>query len=471
MVHFDRFRAYYYFRHPDSTRAAMARSTIVLVSLFCSCTVGYAQDWAELDALRFTPHPMPVHGAPADVVAPPAGGARARPGEGRAAAASGEPSPGLADEAAAQRSAIEARLEAIDEAQSADGVRAAALVDELTALAALYQEFGDHALAMEILDRALHVRRANAGLHSLEQVGIVEQLIASSRARGEYREYAALERRVAELANRNLDDPRAAHVLSAAADRQMDAFYDLLHDDAPPEITLSITGRGWRASNERYTALAALRGARRHYHSALNAAVAHERYDVVDLLRLQERIVDAYYLELAHADESPFGYLRYGDALGVLEARATNALRFETPEAAGRAFMEIGDWHLLGSRNGRALEIYRTAYELLKDAGLGDEVITGVMSFGVPRVLPVLSPERRDGRPTQEYRGYVDVSFEVTKYGVSKGVDVLGRSPGTSDDVARRLKRHIASNRFRPAFDNGRAIDSGPVAVRYYFAY
>lgn len=453
---------------------------IALAVLAAACSAAHADAYTELAALRFTPYPISSE-RPVDAAAP------APANQASIAADSGtedEPS-------ARQVEAIVRRVESLAAEQARNGPRSEDLVDDLTALAALYQQVGDHDAALAALERGLQLRRVHDGLYSLEEVDIVEQMIDSRVARGEYGESAALEQRLLELTGRNASDPRVAHVLSAAGDRQMETFERLL-EEGPADVVIEMsmlagnTG-GFDARRRGFTALTALRAARSRYGAAIGAAWRNASHDEAGRLELREKLVDTYYLELheegVDAGLSPHGVSPmgmggpprrspaglYGAGVRVLEARLRErATLGQPPAAVAAAFMELGDWHLLFSRNSTALGTYEAAHAFLVGTGGADDAaIARLLAVEPPRALPLLapSPER------QAYRGHFDVAFEITKYGQGKHVEVLGRSPGASDDVEKRLKRHIYASRFRPRLVDGHAVGTDRVAVRYYFDY
>src|SRR6185503_16238286 len=75
-------------------------------------------------------------------------------------------------------------LEQIQEILSRDGPYSIDLLGPLSRLGLIYQEGEDYALALVTLERAQHIVRINKGLHSMEQVPLVRQLIAVEEARG-----------------------------------------------------------------------------------------------------------------------------------------------------------------------------------------------------------------------------------------------------------------------------------------------
>ena len=72
----------------------------------------------------------------------------------------------------------------ISAAQATGGPRSPDLIDPLTELAVLLTAEADHALAIAALEEARHVVRATYGLHTLDQVPLMEQALENQRALG-----------------------------------------------------------------------------------------------------------------------------------------------------------------------------------------------------------------------------------------------------------------------------------------------
>lgn len=67
-----------------------------------------------------------------------------------------------------------------------------------------------------------------------------------------------------------------------------------------------------------------------------------------------------------------------------------------------------------------------------------------------------------------DYEGYVDLSFEISRYGSAKRIRILGSSEGTDPDVVNRLRRLLRSMPFRPVL-----LEDSEAArqkkLRYYY--
>jgi hypothetical protein len=132
--------------------------------------------------------------------------------------------------------------------------------------------------------------------------------------------------------------------------------------------------------------------------------------------------------------------------------------------------LELADWYLLMNQQDEARTTYATAVALLRDAGIQEKEIAAILDSG----QPVRNPEAEllalaeDGT-VGTFDGYVDVAFDVSRYGKASNARVLA---GASYDeaVEEDLLRQIHDGRFRPGFDQGAPVDRADVTLRYYFA-
>jgi len=137
-------------------------------------------------------------------------------------------------------------------------------------------------------------------------------------------------------------------------------------------------------------------------------------------------------------------------------------------EAWGRelqAYLELADWDLLYARNGAALGEYELVHENLKTNHVTDAVIASVFAPQVPIVLPTFRPN-----PLQTPIGdrYIDVTFEITKFGEPRRIEIVGVAPNVPDGAKGELVETIKTSRFRPRMTDGELGHAAPVALRYY---
>ena len=184
-------------------------------------------------------------------------------------------------------------LSSIEEEERRNGPFSANLVDMLTRLGLTYQEYDEHVLAVSVLDRALFLQRQSEGLFGMDQVPLVERLIASEREIGRSATAEELEQRLLELARRHPDDTRAAPIFREAADRELDQYERLLRGEIPPTFSIGLDD----SETPRGIARAAVARARRHYNEAMSALLrkpGQTPADIAELADLEENLARTY---------------------------------------------------------------------------------------------------------------------------------------------------------------------------------
>ena len=121
-------------------------------------------------------------------------------------------------------------------AQAKDGPRSPALIQLLTDLGVLYETEGQHVLATAALEQARQLVRANYGLHTLDQVPLMQQALANQQAIGNFVMVRAIEEELLDLAERHPDDLRTAAIHRDAGKRRLDVLRRFLAGEAPGEI-------------------------------------------------------------------------------------------------------------------------------------------------------------------------------------------------------------------------------------------
>jgi hypothetical protein len=138
-----------------------------------------------------------------------------------------------------------------------------------------------------------------------------------------------------------------------------------------------------------------------------------------------------------------------------------------TPLSQADLALQIADWDLLYSNNGVALDRYEYIHAMLEDAGVEPASIAQLFAPPTPVVLPAFEPNPLAADETQVARGYIDVTFEITRFGKSRDIEVLKDSNATQR-AKQDLVALISHSRFRPRPTDGQFGRASPVAVRYY---
>jgi hypothetical protein len=122
-----------------------------------------------------------------------------------------------ANSADALTKATEPLLAGIAAEEARNGPFSADLIGLLTSLGLTYQEHGEDALAVTVLDRALYLKRVNEGLFGIDQAALVKRLIESEAALGQKATVDELRTRLLDLARHNRNDERSATISRSAS--------------------------------------------------------------------------------------------------------------------------------------------------------------------------------------------------------------------------------------------------------------
>jgi hypothetical protein len=363
--------------------------------------------------------------------------------------------PGSADkEAAASADELlkitEPLLDSIANEEAQNGPYSANLIALLTSLGLTYQENGEDVLAVTVLDRALYVKRINEGLFGMDQAGLLERLIDSELAIGRLDTSEELRGKLLDLARRNRSDERSATIFRDAAELEVERYETYLRDGLPPQLTLGDSGSPQRA------AVSGVWRARRLYNEAIWALAANPRLNRTELADLEEGLAKTYYLEASARSRWYQGVddPLYGLGLVSYKRRVDYTGTAASPSEAvdyARALIELADWSLLFSRNGTAVKRYAEAYDLLVGQSVSSESIEQFFPTDTPVFLPSFAPPPLDGAAVTGSTGYVDVDFEIGKYGQPRRIAIVAVEGERAEELSKQLAFAIGNGRFRPS--------------------
>ena len=128
--------------------------------------------------------------------------------------------------------------------------------------------------------------------------------------------------------------------------------------------------------------------------------------------------------------------------------------------------VQLADWDLLYDQRMLAFDLYEKAHAYLTRHDLAQASIDEFFAPATPIPLPtfqpnLLAPDRAEGAT-----GYVDVVFDVSRYGRTSRIRVLDSN--ASNAVQNRLTRWIVANRFRPRVADGEVVDTARIVARAY---
>lgn len=363
-------------------------------------------------------------------------------------------------------------IEAIGQIESREGENSVALVDPLSALGRLYQEQGNHDLAAVAIQRAIQIVRINYGLHTLEQVALMRQLLDNEGSRGNARAVWDLEQELLELADRNLEDLRIVPILRDVADRRLDILLRVIDGEFPPEVVFGCYFDDRPGAKQQCATgslgvvkQSLLRESRELYRRAIDAVAAQGLYSSDELEELEVAILRSSF---QYGDNEKYTIIK--ESLSRLAEY--QVLSLAPTLSHTEALVHLIDWELLFSVGRSAqesrLEDYVQAYDGLESSGVPQESIDRIFSPETPVVIPAFMPNPLTAVVPEESTGYIDVAFEVNKYGESRDIEVLDVTASVSRVATNALVRTIRRSRFRPRVVDGELADSVPFVLRYF---
>jgi tetratricopeptide (TPR) repeat protein len=414
-------------------------------------------------------------------------------------------------------------LEQLDELRSEQGVNAEARIEPLRTLALLYQEDGDHALAVVVLREARQILRANRGLFSatVDEALVLHQLVRSEKALRDGEQVWNLQHDMTAIARQHLDDMRVLPIFLELIDdrtERLDEFSTTRFGDLPPGIYVPCdtdpvpaqSSRSEAVPGERSaapvpvsdarncppgtwgTVVERLRGAvLRNYADAIAVLIRNGDYASQELRDLEKQALslpfergfvscsagtfrDILESELVDSCLDPAGGSSVG-GWGSLMRLVYYEVHSGAPATArASAYAELADWYVraehlnsarkLSPADEHALNLYAQAFVELQQDDDASELMAEIFSPELPVTLPTYAP---NPLASMESSRYIDVSFDITKYGRGERIEILDTSKGAARGEERDLIRLIESTSFRPRFVDGRLADSAPVVVRY----
>lgn len=362
---------------------------------------------------------------------------------------------------------IQRYLDSVRDLEAEDGAWSPALQQELFGLGLTYQQHGRHAEAVVSLSRAEHITRINEGLYSSADLPILERLIESHAALGEWDKVHNRYRQVFLIHQRNYGehDERLLPVLERLSAWHMRSYLDASGGD-PVEHLLN---------------------ARRFYDSAvtiIETKSGPRDPRIADALR-RRALVDYYVASHAPLVREGFGFGDEPIDEMAIQAHIANSfvagrdalrraaeLRHDTTVdgelACSEALAELADWHQLFARRQSALRLYQEAWAHGERSGDQAPAILATV-FGAPRPLPQI-PDEFDANPAPRTdTAWIRVQFDVGDNGRASDVQVIESSPPASGREVARLRKRVLATPFRPRFEGGQPVATPDVDYRYSY--
>ncbi|MGV3592471.1 MAG: hypothetical protein ACO1PZ_12345 [Gammaproteobacteria bacterium] len=376
---------------------------------------------------------------------------------------------------------IRAQLASLDDRGEQYSPQYAELAEQL---GRVLQAQGEHREALAAFDRSFHVNRRQEGLYSPMQAALLRAQIDSQLALGDSEAVDRLQHALFAMQQELLagDSAALADALREAADWNMQYYLQAQQSIVPGGITQA----------EQHARAERLGTALGQYHRALGlltvaapttspAARASIERRIAAVMRISDRqhqlaassMLSKPGLANLHQHKRSHNPVLFAHGSAALQRAVDYTAGSDEPMQRAARQLELADWYLLMDQHDLAGEVYSEAMATLRAANLPEQQVAEFVESG----LPAHDPERELRSLAQpdasEFDGYVDVAFDLDRYGRAHNARVPASAAGdTAYDAALEdaLLREVRSTRFRPVFRDDIPAASKDLTLRYYFA-
>ncbi len=361
------------------------------------------------------------------------------------------------------------------------GVWDLGLAENLSTLGGLFQQQGDHVQAIDVLDRVVHISRINNGLHTLEQIPAVEQMIESYLALGDWEKADLYYNYLFYIQEKAFGgrDPRIVPVLDRLANWNLRAFNIGFDDNLGMRLSTAqilfgaaaqIVSVHFGKNDERFA---------EYQRNIANSAYLVSKHPELmrDINSPEFRInEDALRRRISAGDETSSQGFQTGEKalLAVLNHEREEA---DSPQALAEAIADLADWYLLYHQRRAAAELYAEAWQVLSEAENSEELLESFFGHVVPLPTFLAAPtslvfSSANARDITELQmDYADLVFDVTENGVVRNLEIVSNENEENFAIIGRLRREVRDAIFRPIIKDGEMIRTSGNQFRYRYWY
>ena len=357
-----------------------------------------------------------------------------------------------------------------------------ALAEHWLGLGLAQRDAGDHAGAVDSFSNALQIRRTHLGLHDPGQIPIIDLLIESHRAQGNWEQVAAHFKLLASVHRHELGDEaeQLVAIWLRYAHWQREAHH--LPTSTPPYKHLLLGGYAAEQAHD-----IAIRAYGEHDPRLveilyLRAAIAYDMArhvstgDGKEGTKL-EQVITAPGLTTSEFTArqndraiSQRNHIIHNFVDGRVALEAAAKIQQSAGDVSGEAIAAtlLGDWHFLFDRPQTAAKQYAEAQRLF--AASRSDPAGAFLSK--PRALPVFATAADSASTPVTSDDEVNsalVRFVVDAKGHARNIEIVETKPAGSEVVARKARKYVAATLFRPRIANGKAVRTPDVEIRYVF--
>ncbi len=365
--------------------------------------------------------------------------------------------------------------------ESVGGAWDRSLSEELAALGALQQQQGNHEQAVETLDRAIHINRINSGLHTLEQIPAIEQLIQSHLVMGNWEQADVYNNYLFYVQQKAFgrNDPRLIPVLDKLATWNIQAFnigYGEMLGMRLREAQIlfvaaaRMVGVHFGKNDERFVS---------YLRNIANSSYLLSRNQdlLLETERPEYRSSQAMLMDKLneHRPVLPPGYQTGERALqDIVEYYREKG---DAPYEFAEAVTNLADWYLMFGRRSQANDYYQAAWQVLLLQENSEELLQRL--FG--EVVPLPTFAESISNPAADYQAdsqsdainydFADVMFDVTENGLVRNAKIVSEQTEENFSHHNSLRTNVRNSFFRPLIVDGEPQRSNGAYFRYRYWY
>lgn len=367
--------------------------------------------------------------------------------------------------------------ELVDRLEGEHGVMAAELVEPLSDLATAYIAEKRIRYAIKTLRRGIHVARMNGGLHTPDQIGMLEQLIDVHLQRNDF----------------------------MAADAQQTYLYRVLsyrkNHNSPELRAATLRYANWMRGaylgdlgRERYPRLVGLNDL---YENAMREIEEAQGPDSRELIPYLEGRAQLSYLISVYPGEVDTGFRMGATGPGTFDLSDQAQLRFwrmqdhnfryglqalrkrqeiiesdkdSSDQEKAESLVAIADWYQWHRRYAPAINHYEEAWSVADDSAETKEWLQS--TFADPLELPrdtVFSPGAVPLGTLND--AVVQMRFDVSRHGEAKDIKILSEETRDTQAGITRAYHYLRNLRFRPRLREGEVVRAEDIERSYFIRY
>lgn len=400
--------------------------------------------------------------------------------------------------------AISERLDNIENTINNEGHYSKVMAKDLTALARLYQDNGEHEMALNTFDRAIQVSKIHNGLFHEDQVPLIESSIQSLLSLGRY---ADVEEQLDFLIYLH-EKHYGANSIELIGPLASKVAWDMYMFEQN-----ALLGKQFAEPGAMINGFASVPGGQiaspgilvqtqEKIIKGIQILVNANDFANPFLHQFEQQLIETYFYQAYHDGQTrasqhyvasldgsyissgPFNYTLANYQNG--EKAYQRLLAYLDKSGQGNSMeyvlttLGLGDWYMLFNKLGKGREQYHKAGLILENGNFSDVDKRSLLQPAIPVELPafgeipLVSAVKNDmwkDEALSDYKGFVDISLALSKQGRVTELEVLGQSPDTPKYIVSELEWKLRDSHYRPVISEAEPVSSQPLQVRYYYNY